>query len=80
MAQSIKQRINATSAVSDRRELKFLFDAIKTDLAAALTDITALATALDTLAAKLNADTGVNDTDYDETNAAGVTMTGVLSD
>lgn len=36
-------------------------------------DIQALAAALDTAAAKLNADAGVTDTNYVTTNAAGLT-------
>lgn len=36
-------------------------------------DVTALATALDVLATKLNADAGVTDTNYSKVNAAAVT-------
>jgi len=44
-------------------------------LDAVVVDVTALATAVDVLAAKLNADAGVTDTDYSTANAAAVTIT-----
>lgn len=80
MSQSVKQRMNAINGTRQSQELRHLFEAILTDLtairstvAANVTDIDSLATAVDVLAAKLNADAGVDDTDYSDTNAAAVT-------
>lgn len=67
MAQSIKRRVGAMSGNKDNRELRKLMSAIRVD-------IVALATALDVLAAKLNADGGVTDEDYSIVNAAAVTL------
>lgn len=44
-------------------------------LASLLTDVTMLATRMDTLAAKLNADAGVTDTNYVTTQVASLTTT-----
>lgn len=68
MAESIKHRMGALSGVKDSEELRKL-------MAAILVDISAIATALDVLGAKLNADTGVADTDYSIVNDAAVTLT-----
>ncbi len=77
---SIKQRVNALSIHKDQGELKPILDAILADLGAVRTpaaanvaDVLALATALDVLATKLNADGGVTDEDYSKVNAAAVT-------
>ena len=77
---SIKKRVNSLSIGRDQREVKPLFDAILADLgglntpaAASVVDIAALATAVDVLAAKLNADGGVTDENYSVANAAAVT-------
>lgn len=76
---SIKRRTNALVNVGDSRELKQLLDATRSDLYALATDVAAIAAALDTLATKLNADAGVTDTDYDTTNAAGLTSSTTLN-
>jgi hypothetical protein len=77
---SIKQRIGAMPDHRDAKELKKVLDAILVDLtalrttvAANVTDVAALAGAVDTLATKLNADLGVTDEDYSAANAAAVT-------
>jgi hypothetical protein len=57
--ESVKQRVNALAAAGDRQEL--------TALLAAVVD------ALQAVAAKLDADTGVTDTNYAATVAAIVT-------
>lgn len=44
-------------------------------LASLLTDVTMLATRMDTLATKLNADAGVTDTNYVTTQVASLTTT-----
>lgn len=67
MAESVKQRMGALSNNGDAKELKKLIDCVQVD-------VTALATAVDVLAAKLNADAGVTDTDYSVANAAAVTL------
>lgn len=80
MSESVSRRTNAMSIGADARQLRKLLDAALADntalratIAANVTDIAALATAVDTLAAKLNADAGVTDTDYSTGNAAAVT-------
>lgn len=79
MSESIVQRVNSMPG-NTGRDLKFVLDTILADLTALratvatnVTDVAALAANLDTLATKLNSDAGVTDTDYDTTNAAGVT-------
>lgn len=72
MSESIKQRTSAFNT-TEERELQLLLEAARVDNAALRADITALATALDTLATKLNADAGVTDTNYATGNAAAVT-------
>lgn len=67
MAESISNRLNVIASNKDSRELKAL-------LLAVLADNTRLATALDTLAVKLNADTGVTDEDYAANNAASIEL------
>lgn len=58
MAESVKHRINAANLdQASERELRAL-------LAASVDAIQNLAAKLDTLTAKLNADAGVNDTNY----------------
>lgn len=49
------------------------YTAGRAEIAKLVTDITTLATALDTLAAKLNLDGGVTDVDYFRLNAAAIT-------
>ncbi len=55
------------------RDMQLLLENARQDNAALRADIAALSTALDTLAAKLNADAGVTDTNYATNNAAAVT-------
>lgn len=57
MSKSIKQRTAAMSEINDAKQVRTLLDA-------ALSDITALRTALNTAMTKLNADAGVTDTNY----------------
>lgn len=59
---SIKNRLPAMSNKSDTKELRPLLNAI-------LTDMTAMKTAIDAMATKLNADAGVTDTDYASADA-----------
>ena len=54
-----------------------LADAIIDDRANITTSVTALDTAIDTMAAKLNADSGVNDTDFAGAVTAMDTSTGL---
>lgn len=54
---SIKNRVSACAVKTDAEELRYLLNAT-------LTDLTMIKTAYDTLVAKLNADTGVDDDDY----------------
>lgn len=54
---SIKKRLQAMSNNKDAEELRQLIQAI-------LVDLTALKSAVDAMATKLNADAGVTDTDY----------------
>ncbi len=59
------------AAISDK-----IFNQAHIDvLASLLTDVTMLATRMDTLAAKLNADAGVTDTNYVTTQVASLTTT-----
>lgn len=80
MSQSVKGRTGAMAGGKDSRELRPLLEAMLADLTALratiatnVTDVAALATAVDVLAAKLNSDSGVNDTDFSVVNAAAVT-------
>jgi hypothetical protein len=80
MSESISRRVKGVRDQKAASNLEKLLDAVLADLtalrstvAANVTDVAALAANVDTLAAKLNADGGVTDEDYDETNAAGVT-------
>jgi len=80
MSQSIKTRVGAMSVKRDSKELRKLIEAVLVDLgalrtpaAANVTDVAALASAVDTLAAKLNSDAGVTDANYSVANAAAVT-------
>lgn len=57
--ESVKQRVNALAIAGDRQELAIL--------------LAAVVDALQAVAAKLDADTGVNDTNYAATVAAIVT-------
>ncbi len=59
--------VNANSSLFSA-ELNAVLDSLAVD-------VTALATAVDVLAAKLNADAGVTDTDFSTANAAAVTTT-----
>jgi|AntDeeMinimDraft_6_1070357.scaffolds.fasta_scaffold15947_2 hypothetical protein len=77
---SIKKRLQGLANKMDARELKDVFNASLTDYTAGraeiinlVADVLALAGALDTLATKLNADTGVNDTNFATNNAAAQT-------
>lgn len=65
--------MQAIGSKPDSRELRPLFEAILTDITASRTALLTLATSVDTLAAKLNADAGVTDTNYSTGNAAAVT-------
>lgn len=55
------------------RDLQLLLEAARVDNAALRADVATLSAAVDTLATKLNSDTGVNDTNYATGNAAAVT-------
>lgn len=70
---SIKERIGTMAVKLDAENYRYLFTSILTDIATIAADVTALATALDTLAAKLNDDGGVTDEDYSEGNVAALT-------
>ncbi len=80
MSESIKERVSGLCVNSDKKELQKLLDAalvdsaaLRTIIAANVTDIAALAVAVDVLTAKLNSDAGVTDTNYSVVNAAAVT-------
>lgn len=80
MSESIGQRTNSMSIGVDAAALRALYDAqladitaLRATVATLVTDNATLAAAVDTMAAKLNADGGVTDTDYATGNAAAVT-------
>lgn len=64
MPASINQRTSKLSDKQQAREHKALLDAALVDNAALRTAVTAITAKLDVLAAKLNADAGVTDTNY----------------
>ncbi len=77
---SIRRRMGAMPSKADARELRPLLDAALTDLTElrdelvkSVADVKRVAMALDTLATKLNADTGVADTNYATNNNAAIT-------
>ncbi len=57
MSTSISARMQAHYPEADPRDIRLLFEALKAD-------VVTLKSAVDALATKLNADTGVTDTDY----------------
>lgn len=82
MTQSITDRVAALANSRDAVDLRHVLEAILTDITAiradnakSVVDVAMLAGRLDTLATKLNADAGVTDTDYVDTNVA--TLTGI---
>lgn len=64
MSESIKQRISAMPDHGEGRQLKFVLDAILTDLTALRASIVAITAKIDVATTKLNADAGVTDTNY----------------
>jgi len=70
MAESINQRLAKLSEKSDARELRAILQGVLEENTVLRTSITSITSKLDALGAKLNADSGVNDTDYDEDFAA----------
>ena len=67
MAEKITQRTNAMANKADGKQTKALLDA-------ALADLTALRSAYVALTAKLDADAGVTDTDYNTLDPAALTL------
>jgi len=64
---------NGTNASAVQTDLDATEATVITDLTHLRTAVSALATAVDVLAAKLNADAGVTDTNYSTGNAAAAT-------
>lgn len=70
MGQSVKRRTNAIANKNDSAEIRKLLEAVLADLAALRADMASRITDWNTLVAKLNADTGVADTNYATATAA----------
>lgn len=81
MSQHINTILNEMKGLStgDKALLKKAMDALIDNVAELIVDVTAVATALDTLATKLNADGGVTDTNYATGNAAAITASAGLT-
>lgn len=64
MAESIQSRVVGFNDPHDEKNLRILLAAAQVDIASLRTKIIAMATKIDVLTAKLNADAGVTDTNY----------------
>ncbi len=86
MAEKISQRVNAIPDKATKRELIALLNAAQADIAALRTVVAALVTDMasrisnhNTLATKLNADAGVTDEDYAAATAITATAPAALT-
>lgn len=80
----VKFLTNVTAVVNelqaDHATNKTLLDELKTDLTALIADVTAIRTAFVGATAKLDADSGVNDTDYASSlDPAALTVTAIAA-